>query len=331
MAGAAGIGLALLAASWRLPETVPAARRQPPRFARMLTDSATLLRDRQFAGNAIAVALSTAALFTYISSLPFIVEDSYRQSPQRFSLIFAVNALGLMAVGQLSARLVRRNAPAKLLRTALGVQAGAAVLIAAASLGRPPLLWLLAPMFTSHRRRRRAALAAHVHRGDPGGPDGDDHPVFTGLVDLAQIPATVLGAQTVGERVVAVGRDLGVSPDLEVALRDGQIEDEQGAGRVPSHVPDLPARGVQRHPQGAVAVGQEPHLGQLRPASWVDRGQRGDGGIQQVPMRVRDVGHACLQIGLRGPGGAAQHATGPVRRRLCAGGQRRRGTRCGQA
>jgi DHA1 family bicyclomycin/chloramphenicol resistance-like MFS transporter len=144
----AGIGLALLAASWRLPETVPAARRQPPRFTRMLSDSAVLLRDRQFAGNAVAVALSTAALFTYVSTLPFIVEDSYRQSPQRFSAIFAVNALGLMAVGQLSARLVRRRSPAALLHAALGVQAaGAAALIAAASGGHPPLLWLLGPMF----------------------------------------------------------------------------------------------------------------------------------------------------------------------------------------
>lgn len=144
----AGIGVALLAASRWLPETVPAARRRPPRFARMLSDSAVLLRDRQFAGNAVAVALSTAALFTYISTLPFIVEDSYRQSPQRFSLIFAANSLGLVAMSQLSARLVRRRAPAALLHTALGVQAaGAAALIAAASLGHPPLLWLLAPMF----------------------------------------------------------------------------------------------------------------------------------------------------------------------------------------
>jgi DHA1 family bicyclomycin/chloramphenicol resistance-like MFS transporter len=144
----AGIGLVLLLASRQLPETVPPARRSPPRFATMLADSATLLRDRQFAGNALAVALSMAALLSYISSAPFIIEDGYRQSPQRFSLIFAINALGIMTMGQLSARLVRRRAPGALLLAALAAQAaGGAALMAAALSGHPPLLVLLLPLF----------------------------------------------------------------------------------------------------------------------------------------------------------------------------------------
>jgi MFS transporter, DHA1 family, multidrug resistance protein len=144
----AGIGVALLGVSWFLPETLPPARRSPPRFGQMLTDSRTLLRDRQFGGNALAVGLSTAALVTYVTSLPFIVEDSYRQSPQRFSLIFAINALGLTIMAQLGARLVRRRSPATLVHAALTVQvlAGAA-LITAALAGHPPLITLLVPLF----------------------------------------------------------------------------------------------------------------------------------------------------------------------------------------
>ncbi|HYK71351.1 MAG TPA: MFS transporter, partial [Streptosporangiaceae bacterium] len=93
----AAIGLALLAASRFLPETLPAGRRTAEPFGRLAADSRALLADRQFAGNAAAVGLGTAALITYISSLPFIVEDAYGRSPQLFSLVFAINALGLTA------------------------------------------------------------------------------------------------------------------------------------------------------------------------------------------------------------------------------------------
>src|SRR5215470_16414140 len=47
----AAIGLALLAASWRLPETLPAGRRTAEPFGRLAADSRALLADRQFAGN----------------------------------------------------------------------------------------------------------------------------------------------------------------------------------------------------------------------------------------------------------------------------------------
>jgi DHA1 family bicyclomycin/chloramphenicol resistance-like MFS transporter len=142
------IGVVLFAASWFLPETVPPSRRAPPRLRRLLADSGTLLRDRQFAGNALAVGLGTAALITYISSLPFIVEDAYGRSPQFFGLVFAVNALGLTTMAQLGARLVRRHRAVTLVRAALTAQVLAgAVLVAAAATGHPPLPALLVPLF----------------------------------------------------------------------------------------------------------------------------------------------------------------------------------------
>lgn len=144
----AGLGLALLTASWLLPETLPASRRSPFQARRLAADSRNLLRDRQFGGNAVAIALGTGALITYISSLPFIVVDSYHDSPQVFSLIFAINALGLTGMAQLSSWLVRRRSPASLLRAALGAQVvAAATLIAVAVSGHPPLIALLAPLF----------------------------------------------------------------------------------------------------------------------------------------------------------------------------------------
>src|SRR5580692_8033742 len=97
----AGIGLVLLLLAWFLPETLPPQRRTPFLLRKLLSDSRTLAADRQYAGNAAAVALGNAALITYISALPFIVEDAYHKSPQLFSLFFTINAIGLVAMAQL--------------------------------------------------------------------------------------------------------------------------------------------------------------------------------------------------------------------------------------
>jgi DHA1 family bicyclomycin/chloramphenicol resistance-like MFS transporter len=144
----AAIGLVLLAASWFLPETLPPERRTPPRFRQLRADSRTLTRDRHYAGNAMAVALGNAALITYISSLPFIVEDSYHDSPQLFSLFFTINAIGLTSMAQLGARLIRRLPVARVVRASLLVMlAGAAAFLAGALTGHPPLAMLLVPLF----------------------------------------------------------------------------------------------------------------------------------------------------------------------------------------
>ncbi len=110
----------------------------------MRADSRRLLRDRQCLGNALAIGLSNAALITYISALPFIVEDAYGRSPQLFSLAFAINALGLTTMSQVGARLVRRHSPATLVHAALAAQfAGGIGVLAIAVAGHPPLVGLL--------------------------------------------------------------------------------------------------------------------------------------------------------------------------------------------
>jgi MFS transporter, DHA1 family, multidrug resistance protein len=144
----AAVGLVLLAASWQLPETLAPDRHATGRFARLRADTRALLADPQYRGNALAVGLSNGALITYLFALPFVVEDSYGRSPQEFSLIFAVNAVGLTAVAQTGGRLVRRRSPAALLRAALAAQLlGGAGFLAAALTGHPPLLDLLMPLF----------------------------------------------------------------------------------------------------------------------------------------------------------------------------------------
>lgn len=144
----AAIGLVLLIASWFLPETLPPGRRTRPRFRQLAGDSRTLVRDQHYAGNTLAVAFGTAALITYISALPFIVEDAYKQSPQLFSLLFTINSIGLTLMAQLGARLIRRLPVARVVRASLLVMvAGAGAFLAGALTGHPPLAALLVPLF----------------------------------------------------------------------------------------------------------------------------------------------------------------------------------------
>jgi hypothetical protein len=56
----------------------------------------------------------------------------------------------------------------------------------------------------------------------------------------------VLGADPVRERVVIVGSDLGVAPDLQVAVRDREVQDQQARGRVGLEVLRLLPRVVPR-------------------------------------------------------------------------------------
>jgi len=80
---------------------------------------------------ALAGALAFGALFTYVAGSPFVLQDIYGASPQLFSVMFACNALGLVAASQANRALLRRFEPAKDLVAALRVQALAAVALLA--------------------------------------------------------------------------------------------------------------------------------------------------------------------------------------------------------
>src|SRR5215469_2356987 len=128
--------------------------------------------------------------------------------------------------------------------------------------------------------------AAHVHRVDAGGPDADDNPLLARLVHHAEV-GLVLGAELAGELVVVVRRDLGVAAQLQVAVRSGRIEDEQRALLPPHQVLGLLPRGVEGE-GNAVVVGEEPDLGELRPAVRADGGEGGAVRAEQVAEILRN-------------------------------------------
>lgn len=147
-------GLIFLAALFGAPETRPLELRSRQghgrsyRRAYNLTVFARLLRDRHLVGYSLACGLGFSTMFAYISGSSFVIQDIYGASPQLFSIIFAVNAIGLALMGQLNGRLVSRHSLTRLLTVALAVNAaGALAVLAGGLLGSRSLATLLIPLF----------------------------------------------------------------------------------------------------------------------------------------------------------------------------------------
>nr|WP_245556206.1 multidrug effflux MFS transporter [Actinopolyspora mortivallis] len=138
----------LLVTLLALPETKPRRWRTPLRVGATLRTFGGLLSTPSFLGNALAAGLAMAAMFSYISGSSYVLQDIHGLSPQTYSLVFGMNAVGLVAGGQANARLVGRVATeSQLLLTALvGCTLAGLVLVSAVLLGLP-LPVLLAGLF----------------------------------------------------------------------------------------------------------------------------------------------------------------------------------------
>jgi len=113
----AAIGLCLIGLALRaVPETLPASARHAGGVQATVVALRRLARDRTFAPYCAAFAFSFGAMFAYISGGSFVIENVYGASPQVFSVVFAVNALGFVAISHYSGRIVGRFGPARLLR-----------------------------------------------------------------------------------------------------------------------------------------------------------------------------------------------------------------------
>ncbi|MFC5724019.1 multidrug effflux MFS transporter [Streptomyces gamaensis] len=101
------IGVLLTLLVWRtMHETLPPERRHSGGVGEALRTMGSLLRDRVFTGYMLCGGFAFAALFAYISASPFVVQDIYGASPQTFSLLFGVNSIGLVLVGQLNGKVL---------------------------------------------------------------------------------------------------------------------------------------------------------------------------------------------------------------------------------
>lgn len=125
---AIGFVLVLASAFW-LEESLPVERRRPARLPETLRAYRGLVADRVFVGYALSGGMAFAAMFAYISGSSFVLQNVFGLSPQGFSLVFAVNGLGIVLVGQVNGRLVRRFSSRRLLAAGLCVSATGGLLL----------------------------------------------------------------------------------------------------------------------------------------------------------------------------------------------------------
>ncbi|MDD9383034.1 multidrug effflux MFS transporter [Streptomyces sp. ZAF1911] len=115
--------LMLFGVAGALPETHPAERRVRGGLKATGPIFRRLLGDKVFVGYNLACGFAFAAMFAYISGSTFVLQSIHGMSPQGYSVVFGVNALGLVIAAQVSGRIVHKTGPRALLATGLAVSA----------------------------------------------------------------------------------------------------------------------------------------------------------------------------------------------------------------
>lgn len=105
----AGVGVVLLAAGLLLPESLPRERRTTGGLGASLRGYAALLSDRGYVGVVTAFSFASASMFAYIAGATFVLQELYGFSAAGFSLVFAANAVGIVATSQVAGLLAGRG------------------------------------------------------------------------------------------------------------------------------------------------------------------------------------------------------------------------------
>lgn len=135
----------LLAVHYALEETVDTAKAPRLHLMRVLRSYGELLRSRQFVGYSLCAGCVQAGMFAYIAGSPFVLIKLYDIPPHWFSVVFGLNAFGLIAMSQVNSLLMRRHTPEAVLRIVTRVPVLCSItvaLIAAAGYLSLPVLLL---------------------------------------------------------------------------------------------------------------------------------------------------------------------------------------------
>jgi DHA1 family bicyclomycin/chloramphenicol resistance-like MFS transporter len=185
----------LVVGSLRLPETLPPVARHGGGLPHTLRTFRGLVRDRGFVLPLGTLVLACAGLFGYLAGSPFLLQDVHGLSPRAYSGVFAVNTLGLIALSQVSGRVVHRTGPGVLLLVGTSICAlGGLGLLASTLAGAglvailPSLFCLVAGMGLIFPNASTIALSRH---GEAAGS-------ASALIGLGQFLAGAVAAPLVG-------------------------------------------------------------------------------------------------------------------------------------
>lgn len=136
-----------IAAALFMRETLPDERRHTGGLRTTVAAFRVLCTDRAFVGYVLTSGLTFAALFSYISGSPYVLQGVYGLSQQWYGVIFGLNAVGIVSANQVSGLLVSRFRSQSLLVVGLVVLLCAGLYLAAVTLAGLGLAFVLTGMF----------------------------------------------------------------------------------------------------------------------------------------------------------------------------------------
>jgi len=144
----AGYGIVMTVVSaFVMIETLPAERRGVFSSKAVARRYKHLVRDGAFVGATLLGSMIFTALFSYLSSSSFVLQDIFGLSAQEYGIAFGANSLGLVAATQISARLMRRFAPKTVATAGVLIMTAGALSLLAAGIFDGNIWWVLASLF----------------------------------------------------------------------------------------------------------------------------------------------------------------------------------------
>jgi DHA1 family bicyclomycin/chloramphenicol resistance-like MFS transporter len=202
----AAFGACLMAATvLRLPETHPAAARQPFRAVVLMQNYWRLGRDAKLVLLCLTIAFNFAGFFLYVVSAPAVIYDLLGLGETDFAWLFVPGIGGVMIGAYLSGRSAKSVPPARAVGIGYAVMASAALLNLGYCANWPPALpWTVLPVMLytvgmSFAMPGASLLALDLFprlRGMTSSLQGFAHSLFAGLTAGLVSPfvsATALG------------------------------------------------------------------------------------------------------------------------------------------
>ena len=140
--------LMVIGSMFIVKESLPQERRSKGGMKELFSNTGRVLGNRRYLGFTLAFAFSMAAMFGYISASPFVYQDILGFDPTAFSLLFALNALGLTITSIVGVKLVGTLGPLRMTYIGVsGLVVFSAILLAVLATGKTPLIPTAALLF----------------------------------------------------------------------------------------------------------------------------------------------------------------------------------------
>lgn len=130
-----------------LPETLPQAKRTKGGIKQTVRTFGDLIKNKTFMGYALAQGLIMAGIFAYVSGTPFVYQEIYGVSPQVFSILFAMNGIGIVLGSRMTGRLSSKFPESKILSTGLFGSIVASLILLLMIFIKAPLVFIVIPLF----------------------------------------------------------------------------------------------------------------------------------------------------------------------------------------